>query len=113
MIYFVTRHPGAVEWARKKGIEVDEQISHLDTSIIQDGDIVIGTLPIHLAAEICEKGGSYYHLSINVPPEYRGKELTADQMDKFGARIEQFDIKKVDQTAQEVVTPSLNPLNIM
>jgi CRISPR-associated protein Csx16 len=29
-IYFITRHPGALDWARQKGIAFDEHIVHLD-----------------------------------------------------------------------------------
>ncbi len=50
---FITRHAGAVEWAQSKGIEA-EHVSHLDTKKIKAGDTIIGTLPVHMVAEICE-----------------------------------------------------------
>ncbi|MCB1770006.1 MAG: CRISPR-associated protein Csx16, partial [Candidatus Competibacteraceae bacterium] len=74
--YFVTRHPGAVDWAATEGLIVDIQAAHLDPQIIQAGDTVIGTLPIHLAAQVCERGGRYLHLSMEIPQEARGCELT-------------------------------------
>lgn len=91
--YFVTRHPGAIEWARRQGLTVDRQIAHLDPSQLNPGDTVIGTLPVHLAAEVCARGGHYLHLSLDLPPEVRGQELSADQLVAYGARLESYLIK--------------------
>jgi CRISPR-associated protein Csx16 len=88
--YFVTRHGGAREWAEEQGIIVDRIIDHLDVEIIQPGDTVIGILPVNLAAEVCARGGRYFHLSIDLPPEWRGRELSAANMRCFGARIEEY-----------------------
>jgi len=93
-VLFITRHAGAHEWAERQGLEVDEIINHLDPEQIQQGDIVIGTLPIHLVAEINRRGGRYLHLSLNVPPAYRGRELSAEDMEKFGARLEEFEVRR-------------------
>lgn len=90
--FFVTRHPGAVEWARRKGIEVDEMLAHLDLERVQKGDTVIGVLPVHLAAEVCHKGARYLHLSLDIAAGFRGKELNADDMERFGARLEAFSV---------------------
>ncbi|MGH8573355.1 MAG: CRISPR-associated protein Csx16, partial [Gammaproteobacteria bacterium] len=59
--YFVTRHRGARAWAAEEGIIIDETIEHLDPQALQPGDIVIGTLPVNLAAEVCARGGRYLH----------------------------------------------------
>ena len=88
--YFVTRHPGALDWAAEEGLAVDVMLAHLDPETIQPGDTVIGTLPIHLAAQICQRGGRYLHLSLEVPPEQRGRELTAADLHQFGARLEAY-----------------------
>jgi CRISPR-associated protein Csx16 len=90
--YFVTRHPGARDWARTEGIVVDELIEHLDTDSIQAGDTVIGSLPVNLAAEVCARGGRYLHLTLPLPPELRGRDLTAEDMRRLGARVERFRI---------------------
>jgi CRISPR-associated protein Csx16 len=91
--WFVTRHPGAVEWARRQGLRVDRQVSHLDTTALQPGDTVVGTLPVHLAAEVCARGAQFYNLSLDLPPAARGRELSADELDAFGARLEGYDIQ--------------------
>jgi CRISPR-associated protein Csx16 len=74
--YFVTRHPGAQAWAQRQGIEMDFLIDHLDVAQIIPGDIVIGTLPVNLAAGVCARGGRYLHLSLDLPPQMGGKELS-------------------------------------
>lgn len=86
---FVTRHRGAIEWAEKAGL-IAEQIAHLEIGAIGQGDTVIGTLPVHIAAEVCEAGARYVHLALNVPAEARGRDLTSEEMDVFGANLEEF-----------------------
>ena len=93
--YFVTRHPGARDWAEEEGIRVDDVIDHLETGLIQPGDTVIGSLPVNLAGEVCARGGVYLHLSLDLPPELRGRELSADQMRACGARIEGYVVQRV------------------
>ena len=93
--YFITRHPGALEWARRNGIVVDAHMAHLDTGTVVAGDAVIGTLPVNLAAEVCARGARYRHLSLELPESLRGRELTADELDALDARIETYDIRRV------------------
>jgi CRISPR-associated protein Csx16 len=92
----VTCHPGAAEWARRHGIEA-HQIDHLHPSSIQPGDLIIGTLPIHLAAEVTRRQARYLHLQLDLPVEARGKELSADAMDSYGARLIEFETRQVQR----------------
>jgi CRISPR-associated protein Csx16 len=94
--YFVSRHPGAREWAGMEGIGVDEFVAHLDVGRIGRSDTVIGSLPINLAAEVCARGGRYLHLSLTLPPGLRGKELTAEDLQRLEARLEPFDIRRLE-----------------
>ncbi len=93
--YFVTRHPGARAWAQQQGVAVDVLIDHLDPEIVQPGDVVIGTLPVNLAARVCEGGARYRHLALETPPERRGGEFTCDEMAAFGARLEEYSIRRL------------------
>lgn len=93
--WFVSRHPGAIEWAARQGIRVDQQVDHLDVTQIQAGDVVIGTLPVHLAAEVCQRRARFFNLSLDVPAEARGRELTADELERLGARIEEYRVERV------------------
>ena len=93
-VYFVSRHPGAREWAANKGFHVDCQLEHLDPQRLVAGDIVIGSLPVNLAAEVCRRGARHHHLSLELPRELRGAELSAAQMRDLGARIEEFHLER-------------------
>lgn len=93
--YLVSRHPGAIEWFTKQNMQIDVYQMHLDPSIIKADDTVIGNLPINLAASVCQKGARYLHLSINVPFEMRGKELEAENLEKFGACLEEYQVVKI------------------
>lgn len=93
--YLVTRHQGAVEWASAQGFAIDQVVSDFDPTCVQLGDRVIGTLPAPLAATVCERGGRYIHLTLDLPPALRGKELTPADMDACGARLEEFRITRV------------------
>lgn len=90
--YFVTRHPGAVAWATQHGIAVDSTVAHLDPATIQPGDRVLGNLPIQLAAVICQRGGRFFNLSLDVPVELRGQELSATDLQRCNARLEEFTV---------------------
>lgn len=91
--YFITRHPGAKQWAQQEGFAIDQLVAHLDPEEVQPGDTVLGTLPVNLAAEVCHRGARYFHLSLELPPEWRGRELAVEDMRRFGARLEEFSIE--------------------
>ena len=93
-VWFVSRHQGAIEWIQKQNVKIDQFVTHLDAKKVQNNDIVIGTLPIHLAAEICAKGAKFYFLTVNVTKEQRGKELTYQQLMEQNCSIQPFYIEK-------------------
>ncbi len=94
--YFVTRHHGAVQWAAEGGASaLQVEMENFDPAVVQAGDIVMGTLPVHIAAEVNKRGGHYWHLSMEIPPEWRGQELSAEQMREFGARLHEFGIADI------------------
>lgn len=95
--YFVTRHPGAIEWAARRGLVVDRQLAHFDPAGIHPGDVVIGILPVHLAAAVCAEGARFFSLSLDLPPDARGRELSADELEQYGARIDEYDIRVCSQ----------------
>jgi CRISPR-associated protein Csx16 len=66
------------------------------TPFFQSGDTVIGSLPVNLAAEICQRGAAYIHMTLNVPEHWRGKELTVEQMIECGACLEGYELKKIN-----------------
>ena len=93
--WFVTRHAGALDWAKAQGIDDARAIRHLDMERMERGDQVLGTLPVHLAAGVCARGARYLHLSLDIPEDRRGHELTAADMEAFGARLEEYQVMRV------------------
>ena len=47
-------------------------MAHRDPVDVTAGDTVIGTMPIYLAAPVCERGARYLHLALHLPNEMRG-----------------------------------------
>lgn len=81
----VTRHPGAVEWLRRRGI-TGEVLAHVTADDVR-GKRVIGALPLHLAALTAAVG------SIDLPglaAADRGRDLTPEEMDAAGASIQWY-----------------------
>lgn len=98
LTYLVTRHSGAKAWVQARGIFFDHHQPHLNVDNIESGDTVIGTLPIHMVADICERGGRYFHLTLHVPHDVRGHELSQEQLDQYGATLEAFQVGRSEET---------------
>jgi len=83
----VSRHPGAVAWVEAQGVRADRVVAHLDVDSLRPGDTVVGTLPVHMAAAVQARGARYLHLALDLPPQARGVELSAEDMARYGARL--------------------------
>jgi CRISPR-associated protein Csx16 len=94
-VWFVSRHPGAVEWALRQGIRYDLHVAHLDTGKVRAGDTVIGSLPVNLAAEVCARGAEYWNISLRLALDDRGRELSAEKLESCGAALERYDIRRI------------------
>lgn len=81
-------------WAESEGFHVDERLAHFDVEMVKAGDRVLGTLPINLVAEVNERGGSYFHLALALPADMRGKELSAEDMRSYGAKLEEYTARR-------------------
>lgn len=90
--WFVSRHPGALQWMQQCGPAFDRHVPHLDADQVQRGDTVIGTLPVNLAAQVCARGAVYWHLALEMPAQQRGQELNAQELQALGATLQQFHI---------------------
>ncbi|MEY4591697.1 MAG: hypothetical protein RIR18_592 [Pseudomonadota bacterium] len=109
---FITRHPGAIEWTRSENL-LPENVAiaaTFDPETTQPGDLIIGTLPAQISARICERGGRYQHLSLDLPEHLRGKELSADEMRACHARLEELYIQRSDvhAFAADEVRPNIH-----
>lgn len=57
--------------------------------------VLLGTLPINLVAELNTKGVRYFHLTLLLPPELRGREITQEIMKKLGAKMQEYKAIKI------------------
>ena len=90
--WFVSRHQGAVDWARIRKLPVDRFVSHLNVNDVRPGDSVMGTLPVELAAEVCRRGAKFYALCLTVSETQRGHGLTAEDLDRQDARLQRYHV---------------------
>lgn len=108
-IYFITRHPGALQWAEQNQLHYDVHAEHLlCLSDLQSGDTVVGTLPINMVYQLNQKNVGYVHLSLQIPPSLRGIELTAEQLNGCQASLEKFEVKQVPFNKSELVKQDKN-----
>ncbi|MCK7629342.1 CRISPR-associated protein Csx16 [Shewanella putrefaciens] len=94
-IWLVSRHPGAQTWLKQQGFQ-GQQIAHLDIDTIAAGDIIIGSLPIHMVVALTLKSAEYWHLSMTIPECWRGTELTPEQM-----QLCQIKLQKITAQAED------------
>src|SRR2546425_10575368 len=87
-------HIAAAQWVTRQGISIDQTMTHLDLSDVQQGDVLIGTLPVHPAAEVWARRARCLHLALELPAESRGLELTAEDMARFGAQLVEHWVKR-------------------
>lgn len=92
--FFVSRHPGAIEWVKQQGVKIDRWVPHLDITDIASGDTVVGTLPVPMVFAVNQRGAHYLHLQVNVPASLRGVELTAAQLHAVQASLVAFQVQK-------------------
>lgn len=92
----VSRHAGAVEWLRSKGI-VGRVIEHATEDDVR-GRKVYGVLPFHLAALAKEL---VMIDTPGIPLERRGGDLSPEEMERFGAKLTHYLVVRVPQTAEE------------
>lgn len=93
--WLVTRHPGAFGWFVTNGIAFDRHVPHLDVAAVKRGDTVMGSLPIHLAAQVCAIGARYLHLSIDISHAERGQELSRETLERAGAKLEEYSVTRI------------------
>ena len=88
----VTRHPGLVEVLREQGL-VEEGVRVVAHAQVEDvaGCHVFGVLPYSLAAE-SEK---LTEVTLALPPEARGKELSADEVRQYMRGVSTYKVQKL------------------
>ena len=90
-VVIVTRHRGMVAWLAQRNI-TGTVLAHVGPADVQ-GKIVVGALPLHLAALASEV------VTVDMPllkAEQRGVDLTPEEMDEAGAVLHRYVVRKVD-----------------
>lgn len=95
-VFFVSRHPGAIVWAKSKSLPVDRWLTHLDPAEVNPGDVVVGVLPIAAAEILCAKGARFVALEMDLPENLRGRELTQDELEQLQCRLTEFRVTRVE-----------------
>lgn len=88
--WFVSRHDGALQWMQQNGCAFDRHVTHLDPIEVLPGDAVIGSLPVHLAAQVCARGAAYWHLALAMPAQARGRAQGLQELQALGATLQRF-----------------------
>ncbi len=110
--YLVTRHEGTRIWVdamTKHGrlpFTIDRKLEHLDSSLLMKGDVVVGTLPFNITAELHAMGVEFWSLDLHVPPEDRGKELSGLHISKYGAHFTRYEVHRNGATNIKPKSPS-------
>ena len=97
-VFFITRHQGARDWAARHGhsdATIIEHLSDAHIAALGEGDAVIGTLPVHIAAQVSARDARYLHLEMTIPHEARGRDLSADEMQAFGAHLTEYEVERI------------------
>ena len=93
----VTRHEGAKQWMEARNIRIDEVWSALNLDEVKAGDVVYGTLPLHLVAEVCARKARFVALVLDIPRHLRGQEYSAEKMAEFNGRLEEYSVTKITE----------------
>ena len=88
--WFISRHPGAISWARAHQLESARFCTHLDVNDVASGDTVIGTLPVHLAAEVCARGARFLALTMDLAENQRGRDISSEEMSASHCTLREF-----------------------
>jgi len=89
----ISRHPAFVEYIKEQELVKDGKyivIPHATDDDVKNKDVITSGLPLHLAA----MAKSVTVVSLNLPPELRGKELTVADMKKYTTGIKTFIVEE-------------------
>ena len=87
----VTRHPALVGFLKELGVE-GQVVSHADEETVR-GKHVYGVLPMRLAC----LAGKFTEVSLIVPPELRGKELTLEEIKGLNPILTTYKVVRIEE----------------
>jgi len=94
----VTRHPALVEYLRELGL-IDQDVQVIAHARPEDvkGRKVFGVLPFHLGAAATE----VVVISLNLPPELRGQELSLEQVRTFASPPRRYRVEEIKEKEEK------------
>lgn len=94
--WFVGRHSGSAEWLRAQDIRIDKHVEHLDKQQWPSpGDTVIGTLPVHIIADLNHQGVRFIHLKLDMKSTHRGEEFNAADLQKLNPELVEYLVMRI------------------
>ena len=90
MDILVTRHQALVEYFKEANIKFDKVISYATEEEVRWND-VYGVLPLRLASFV----NTVTTIDIDIPAEMRGKELSLEDIKKYGVNISTYKVEKI------------------
>ena len=98
-ILVVTRHTATCNWLKTQleghALHFTAHFSH---EMAEGFEVVVGILPINLVADLNALGIRFFMVTMDVPAELRGKELTEEQMVECNVKLEQFSVLRISTT---------------
>jgi len=91
-VIIVSRHAATVNLIKKHFPEA-EVVSHMTEDSIPENALIIGNLPLPMVEKVLKKGNRFVMVSLNIPPELRGKELNEEELKRFAEFVE---VKKLE-----------------
>jgi len=93
-IVVVTRHPALVALLRERGHVGPDAVvlTHVDSPEQIRGRIVVGVLPLRLAAEARE----VWEIPLEIPAALRGSELTLEQLRGMAGELVAYHVYRID-----------------
>ena len=100
----VTRHKALMDYFKQIGVSFDELYTHIEADQAEKllkGKTVVGVLPHYLSCLASE----YTELSLDIPKELRGKELSIEQIAQCKPKLKTYkvyDSKKLEELEKKV-----------
>jgi len=99
-VYIVSRHASTVEVLRELFKDSNTEVivrDHInDINEIEDNSIVIGNMPLELMSQLKNnKNCTVFIVSLNIPRELRGKELSKEELLKY---MKIYEVTKIKLT---------------
>lgn len=101
-IWAISRHVGALAWLYIQGVRPHCAVAHLDAAEVAPGDLVVGVLPLWLTVDLEARGVRAWHIVIDAEPQDRGRELGPSRMRQCNARLERYEIRRIDSACEPI-----------